>query len=36
MHVEVKGTRLWLDIDRPSLVPEPPRVRERPTVILTV
>ena len=34
MHIEVNGTRLWFDVDGPSLVPEGPRMRQRPTVIL--
>jgi proline iminopeptidase len=34
MHVEVKGTRLWFDVDGPALVPDGPRMRERPTVVL--
>jgi proline iminopeptidase len=34
MHVDVNGTRLWFDVDGPSLVPDGPRMRERPTVVL--
>ena len=34
MHVEVNGTRLWFDVDGPSLVPEGPRMLRRPTVVL--
>lgn len=34
MHVEVNGTRLWFDVDGPSLVPEGPGMRERPTLVL--
>jgi pimeloyl-ACP methyl ester carboxylesterase len=34
MHIEVNGTRLWFDVDGPSLVPEGPRMRQRPTVVL--
>jgi proline iminopeptidase len=34
MLVEVKGTRLWFDVDGPALVPDGPRMRERPTVVL--
>jgi pimeloyl-ACP methyl ester carboxylesterase len=34
MHVEVNGTRLWFDVDGPSLVPEGPRMRQRPAVVL--
>ena len=34
MHVEVKGTRLWFDVDGPVLVPQGPDMRARPTVVL--
>jgi proline iminopeptidase len=34
MQVEVNGTRLWFDVDGPALVPDGPRTRERPTVVL--
>ena len=34
MHVEVNGTRLWFDVDGPALVPDGPKMRERPTVVL--
>jgi pimeloyl-ACP methyl ester carboxylesterase len=34
MQVQVKGTRLWFDVDGPALVPDGPRMRERPTVVL--
>jgi proline iminopeptidase len=34
MHVEVKGTRLWFDVEGPALVPDGPRMCERPTVVL--
>jgi pimeloyl-ACP methyl ester carboxylesterase len=34
MHVDVKGTRLWFDIDGAALVPDGDRMRERPTVVL--
>jgi len=34
MHIGVNGTRLWFDVDGPSLVPEGPRMRRRPTVVL--
>jgi pimeloyl-ACP methyl ester carboxylesterase len=34
MQVEVKGRRLWFDVDGPALVPEGPTIRERPTVVL--
>ena len=34
MQVEVDGTRLWFDIDGLALVPDGPRLRERPTVLL--
>jgi pimeloyl-ACP methyl ester carboxylesterase len=34
MQVEVNGTRLWYDADGPALVPDGPRMRKRPTVVL--
>ena len=34
MRVEVRGTRLWFDVDGLELVPEGPALRERPTVVL--
>ena len=34
MQVEVNGTRLWYDVDGPLLVPDGPRMRVRPTVVL--
>jgi pimeloyl-ACP methyl ester carboxylesterase len=34
MQVEVNGTRLWLDVDGPALVPDGPAMRERSTVVL--
>ncbi len=34
MHVDVKGTRLWFDVDGPGLVPDGDEMRERPTVLL--
>lgn len=34
MYVDVNGTRLWFDVDGPALVPEGPRMRERPTVVV--
>jgi proline iminopeptidase len=34
MQVEVNGTRLWFDVEGPSLVPEGPRMQRRPTVVL--
>ncbi len=34
MHIEVNGTRLWFDVEGPSLVPDGPRMRQRPTIIL--
>ena len=34
MHVDVNGTRLWFDVDGPSLVPERGEMRDRPTVVL--
>jgi pimeloyl-ACP methyl ester carboxylesterase len=30
----VNGTRLWFDVDGPSVVPEGPSMRRRPTVVL--
>jgi pimeloyl-ACP methyl ester carboxylesterase len=34
MQVEVRGTRLWFDVDGPALVPDGPGMRRRPTVVL--
>jgi len=34
VQVEVAGTRLWFDVDGPALVPDGPRMRRRPTVVL--
>jgi pimeloyl-ACP methyl ester carboxylesterase len=34
MQVEVKGTRLWFDVDGQALVPDGPTMAERPTVVL--
>jgi hypothetical protein len=34
MNVEVKGTRLWFDVDCSALVPDGPEMRERPTIVL--
>lgn len=34
MHLEVRGRRMWFDVDGPALVPEGPEMRERPTVVL--
>ncbi len=34
MHVDVKGTRLWFDVDGAALVPDGPAMSERPTVVL--
>ena len=34
MQVEVNGARLWFDVDGAALVPDGPRMRERPTVVL--
>lgn len=34
MHLDVNGTRLWFDVDGPSLVPHGQEMRERPTVVL--
>jgi pimeloyl-ACP methyl ester carboxylesterase len=33
MHVHVNGTRLWFDVEGPSLVPDGAEMRERPTVV---
>jgi pimeloyl-ACP methyl ester carboxylesterase len=34
MQIEVRGARLWFDVDGPALVPDGPRMRQRPTVVL--
>ena len=34
MQVDVKGRRLWFDVDGPALVPDGATMQERPTVIL--
>ncbi|HXJ63666.1 MAG TPA: alpha/beta hydrolase [Actinomycetota bacterium] len=34
MHVEVNGTRLWFDVDGPTLVPSESGMRERPVVVM--
>jgi pimeloyl-ACP methyl ester carboxylesterase len=34
MQIDVNGTPLWFDVDGPALVPDGPRMGERPTVIL--
>jgi pimeloyl-ACP methyl ester carboxylesterase len=34
MHVDVKGARLWFDVDGPALVPDGDAMRRRPTVVL--
>lgn len=34
MHVEVNGTRLWFDVDGPSLVPDGAGMLARPTIVL--
>jgi pimeloyl-ACP methyl ester carboxylesterase len=34
MHVDVKGARLWFDVDGPALVPDGDAMRRRPTVLL--
>ena len=34
MQVDVKGRRLWFDVDGPALVPDGAAMQERPTVIL--
>jgi pimeloyl-ACP methyl ester carboxylesterase len=34
MRLEVNGTRLWFDVDGPTLVPAGSEMRQRPTVVL--
>jgi pimeloyl-ACP methyl ester carboxylesterase len=34
MRIEVNGTRLWFDVEGPSLVPDGREMRDRPTVLL--
>jgi len=34
MHVEVNGVRLYLDIEGAGLIPDGPRMREKPTLLL--
>jgi pimeloyl-ACP methyl ester carboxylesterase len=34
MHIEVKGARLWFDVEGPALVHDGPAMGERPTVVL--
>ena len=34
MHITVNGARLFFDVDGAKLVPDGPRMRERPTVVL--
>ena len=34
MHVTVNGVRLYVDIEGPGLIPDGPRMREKPTLIL--
>jgi len=34
MHVEVNGARLYVDIEGAGLVPDGPRMREKPTLVL--
>jgi proline iminopeptidase len=34
MQVKVNGTRLWFDVDGPTLLPDGPAMRERRTVVL--
>src|SRR6476659_8967085 len=34
MEVNVKGRRLWFDVDGPALVPDGATMQERPTVVL--
>ena len=34
MQIDVNGTRLWFDVDGPTLVPAGNEMRQRPTVVL--
>ena len=34
MRIDVNGTRLWFDVEGAALVPDGPRMAERPTVVL--
>jgi pimeloyl-ACP methyl ester carboxylesterase len=34
MYADVKGTRLWFDVDGPALIPDGVEMRRRPTVVL--
>lgn len=34
MHIEVNGTRLFVDVEGPGLVPDGATMREKPTLIL--
>jgi hypothetical protein len=34
MRVGVRGTRLWFDVDGPTLVPDGTTMAERPIVVL--
>lgn len=34
MHIELKGTRIWFDVDGPVLVPDGSAMRRRATVVL--
>jgi proline iminopeptidase len=34
VQFEVNGTSLWFDVEGPALVPDGPRMRERPTLVL--
>ncbi len=34
MRIDVNGTRLWFDVEGPSVVPDGPTTRERPTIVL--
>jgi proline iminopeptidase len=34
MDISVNGTRLWFDVDGAGLVPDGPRLRQRPTLVL--
>jgi pimeloyl-ACP methyl ester carboxylesterase len=34
VEIDVNGTRLWFDVEGPSLVPDGARMRRRPTIVL--
>ena len=34
MHTIVNGVRIWFDVEGAGLVPDGPRMRERPTLVL--